>query len=54
MANIIIKSDERREEVDFVLRSYSADRQDPEMRDAAETIAARTAEAIAKDKERSR
>lgn len=52
MANVIIKSDERREEEAYVSRVFGVDNSKPEEREAAEVIAARTAEAVATDKRR--
>lgn len=46
MANVIIKNDERREETDFALKKFGGDRNNPEDREAAEIIAARTREAV--------
>lgn len=46
MANIIIKSDERRAQEAEVRRSFCVDRSDAAGREAAEVIAARTQEAL--------
>ena len=48
MANVIIKSDERRQQTNEVLRSYhvEADRATPAQREAAEIIAARSNEVV--------
>ena len=46
MANVIIKSEDRRKDEEHVLKSYDVDRQDPAMREAAEIAAARTREAV--------
>lgn len=48
MANLIIKSDERREQEECVRRSFCVQEHDAAGRDAAEVIAARTQEAIEK------
>ena len=49
MANVIIKDEGREREVEHILRSYNADRNDTAMREAAEVMAARTAEAMAQE-----
>ena len=46
MANIIIKSDERRADEAYVAEQFDYDRNDPAMREAVEIIAARTSETI--------
>ena len=46
MANVIIKSEDRRKDEEHVMKSYDVDRQDPAMREAAEIAAARTREAV--------
>ena len=48
MANVIIKSDERRQQTNEVLRSYhvEADRATPAQREAAEIIAAHSNEVV--------
>ena len=46
MANVIIKSEDRRKDEEHVMKSYGVDRQDPAMREAAEIAAARTREAF--------
>lgn len=45
-ANVIIKSAERIEETNYVMKSFGMDNRDPAMRDAADVIAARTQEAV--------
>lgn len=45
MANIIIKSDERRAYEDRVMRSFGANPASREQREAAEIVAARSSEA---------
>ena len=47
MANVIIKSEERRESEAYVARVFGVDKNKAEEREAAEIIAARTAEAVA-------
>lgn len=47
MANVIIKSDERRESERYVAQVFGADTNKASEREAVETIAARTAEAVA-------
>lgn len=51
MANIIIKSDERRAQEAEVQRSFCVGNNDAAAREAAEIIAARTNEALAYGKE---
>ena len=46
MANVIIPNEERRADVEHVMKSYGVDRNDPAMREAAEIAAARTNEVI--------
>ncbi len=46
MANIIIKSEERREDERRVADQFDYDRSDPAMREAVEIIAARSRETI--------
>lgn len=46
MANVIIPNEERRADAEHVMKTYSVDRNDPAMREAAEIAAARTNEAI--------
>lgn len=48
MANIIIKSDERRADEAKVRRSYGVSGSDPAEREACEVIAARSREALEK------
>lgn len=45
MANVIIPDKGRRADTEYVMETYGVDRKDPAMRDAAETVAARTNEA---------
>lgn len=47
MANIIIKSDERKAHENRILKSYGADYSDKTAREAAEIVAARSNEAYA-------
>lgn len=47
MANVIIKSDERKEQEAYVAQVFGVDKSKSEEREAAEIIAARTAEAVA-------
>lgn len=47
MANVIIRSDERREHEAYVMRSFGVQgRGTPEQREAAEVIAARSKEVV--------
>ena len=46
MANVIIKSEERRAHEDYVCRSFGVKEGDRAGREAAEVIAARTREAV--------
>ena len=46
MANVIIKSDERRQDEARVANEFDFDHQDPAMREAIEIIAARTRETL--------
>jgi hypothetical protein len=46
MTNVIIPNEERKADVDHVMKSYGLDRNDPAMREAAEITAARTNEAV--------
>lgn len=46
MANIIIKSDERRQDEARVADSFDFDHNDPAMKEAVEIIAARNREAL--------
>lgn len=52
MANIIIPNGVRKVEAEHIMQSYGADRRDPAMREAAEVVAARTAEAVKQAGER--
>ena len=51
MANIIFKSDDRREHEEFVKRSYGVDDGNREAVECAETIAAKSREAVEYGKE---
>ncbi|MDO4305764.1 MAG: hypothetical protein Q4C77_02940 [Eubacteriales bacterium] len=46
MANVIIKNESRREDVEYIAKKYGIDTKDPAMREAAEIAAARTNEAV--------
>lgn len=52
MANVIIKSDERREHEEYVRRSFGVQEGDSAGYDAAEVIAARSREAVEYGKQR--
>lgn len=46
MANIILHNEERKATADRIMKQYGADKSNPDMREAAEVMAARTHEAI--------
>jgi hypothetical protein len=46
MANVIIPNTDRRADADYIMKTYGVDRNDPEMREAAEIAAARTSEVL--------
>lgn len=46
MANVIIKSEERRADVERIMKSYGVNNNNQAMREAAEIVAARTNEAV--------
>ncbi len=46
MANIIIKSDERRADTNEIMRQYGVNASDSALREAAEIVAVRTREAM--------
>ena len=47
MANVIIKSEERKQHERYVMRSFGADSRSAETREAAACIAAKSREAVA-------
>ena len=51
MANVIIKSEERREHEAYVMKSFGVCNEDKEGREHAEVIAAKSREAIEKGKQ---
>lgn len=51
MANIIIKTDERKRQEDFVRKSFGVSQNDSSSKEAVECIAARSREAYAKLRE---
>lgn len=46
MANVIIKNESRKEDVEYIAKKYGINTNDPAMREAAEVAAARTNEAV--------
>lgn len=46
MANVIIKSESRKEDVAYIAEKYGIDTGNPEMREAAEITAVRSREAL--------
>ena len=46
MANVIVKNESRREDVEYVAGKYGINLNDPAMREAAEITAARSREAV--------
>ena len=46
MANVIIREESRKEDVEYIAKKYGIDTRDPAMREAAEVAAARTNESV--------
>ena len=46
MANVIVKNESRREDVEYVAKKYGINLNDPAMREAAEITAAKSREAV--------
>ena len=54
MANVIIPNADRKADAEHIMKTYGVDRKDPAIREAAETAAARSNEAVSMARDRRR